>query len=411
MKKFVILLLSPLLLQCRVHTAGFSPFHGLEGLNYQINRKVLLGPDSVMLFIALYKTATIQSDYDFLNHYAVSGQIGEEYSNGKVVTLRHVAVTPDKTWNAGKQLIFSFKIPVRNSNHVFFFKIENTRSREFFLVDMGRIFRPDARKNFLMRDESLDPVVSDFYPILTGFEWETTDKRESPDSLHLAFYRENFRAALPPCIIRSDSANLYEFLPDSIAFLALNTMSLIPQSGLAVFSSLKSSVPDYSGCFAMLFTPQDFPEITYAEQLIPPLVYITSEQEFQALDTIQDPKAAADNFWLKAGGTYYYSKRLIQDYYSRVEYANRYFTSYKEGWKTDKGMIYIVFGKPDLIVDFGNTQEWHYDNLLNLNFYTFTFEKKKILFSDNHYELLRDPAYEKPWELAVEKWRKGIIVK
>jgi GWxTD domain-containing protein len=35
------------------------------------------------------------------------------------------------------------------------------------------------------------------------------------------------------------------------------------------------------------------------------------------------------------------------EYYSRIEYANKNFKSYTEGWLTDMGMVYIVFGPPN----------------------------------------------------------------
>jgi GWxTD domain-containing protein len=35
-----------------------------------------------------------------------------------------------------------------------------------------------------------------------------------------------------------------------------------------------------------------------------------------------------------------------EDFYSRVSYANSNFRSYNEGWMTDKGMVYIIYGPP-----------------------------------------------------------------
>ena len=37
---------------------------------------------------------------------------------------------------------------------------------------------------------------------------------------------------------------------------------------------------------------------------------------------------------------------IMDEYYSRVGYANKNFTTYQEGWRTDRGMIYIIFGPP-----------------------------------------------------------------
>lgn len=40
---------------------------------------------------------------------------------------------------------------------------------------------------------------------------------------------------------------------------------------------------------------------------------------------------------------------LMEEYYQRVEYANKNFTHYLEGWRTDMGMVYIRFGSPENI--------------------------------------------------------------
>ncbi len=36
----------------------------------------------------------------------------------------------------------------------------------------------------------------------------------------------------------------------------------------------------------------------------------------------------------------------MESYYARVEYANKTFKHYIEGWRTDMGMVYIIFGPP-----------------------------------------------------------------
>ena len=36
----------------------------------------------------------------------------------------------------------------------------------------------------------------------------------------------------------------------------------------------------------------------------------------------------------------------FEEYYGRIDYANKNFRSYTEGWMTDMGMVYIIFGQP-----------------------------------------------------------------
>ena len=46
-------------------------------------------------------------------------------------------------------------------------------------------------------------------------------------------------------------------------------------------------------------------------------------------------------------GTEY--NEIMEEYYSRVWYANEHFDAWQPGWETDRGMIYILFGPPDEI--------------------------------------------------------------
>ena len=43
------------------------------------------------------------------------------------------------------------------------------------------------------------------------------------------------------------------------------------------------------------------------------------------------------------------SYAIMQEYYERVDYANKNFSHFMEGWKTDRGNVYIVFGEPSNI--------------------------------------------------------------
>jgi hypothetical protein len=36
----------------------------------------------------------------------------------------------------------------------------------------------------------------------------------------------------------------------------------------------------------------------------------------------------------------------MDEYYTRVNYANVHFRGMREGWRTDMGMVYIIFGPP-----------------------------------------------------------------
>ncbi len=60
------------------------------------------------------------------------------------------------------------------------------------------------------------------------------------------------------------------------------------------------------------------------------------------------------------------SNPVMEEYYSRVSYANQHFAHYSSGWKSDMGMVYILLGPPNTVdrhpfnVDSKPYEVWHY---------------------------------------------------
>jgi GWxTD domain-containing protein len=79
---------------------------------------------------------------------------------------------------------------------------------------------------------------------------------------------------------------------------------------------------------------------------------ITSEEKkaFRALQTDEERENFIENFWRRRDPDPDTEENEFRDqYYERIAYANEHFTSGIPGWKTDRGRIYITWGKPDEI--------------------------------------------------------------
>jgi GWxTD domain-containing protein len=118
-------------------------------------------------------------------------------------------------------------------------------------------------------------------------------------------------------------------------------------------------------------------------------------------------KSAVDDFWLEMSGNSERAKELVRKYYSRVVGANKLFTSFKEGWKTDRGMILIIYGAPNLVYKTSNSESWIYGDGSSLLSMTFNFIKVINPFTDNDFELTRSPIYQNTWYSSVDSWRHG----
>ncbi|MEX2379489.1 MAG: GWxTD domain-containing protein [Vicingaceae bacterium] len=150
-----------------------------------------------------------------------------------------------------------------------------------------------------------------------------------------------------------------------------------------------------------------FPEISEFHQMIEPLRYITTSSEFKKLKNAVNVKQELDNFWLRIGGSAEKAEKMLRLYYKRVQMANEKFTSYKEGWKTDRGIIYIVYGQPTNIYKGISTETWVFGEENHILSIKFEFNRKADTMTNNRYELLRNPDFKNNWYRAVDQWRQG----
>lgn len=159
-----------------------------------------------------------------------------------------------------------------------------------------------------------------------------------------------------------------------------------------------------------------FPRITSLEEMVQALAYIGRESELEKIQeepTPSERRKAFDAFWAQRTNSKKEAANLIESYYSRVEEANRFFTGHKEGWKTDRGMLYIVYGPPLEVNRYVDTEIWYYD-------YSETDPRDRYVFErGRHYDkrgpmfqnflLQRRPYYYRRWERAVHRWREGNV--
>jgi GWxTD domain-containing protein len=79
--------------------------------------------------------------------------------------------------------------------------------------------------------------------------------------------------------------------------------------------------------------------------------WIITDQEMQAFKSLandEERDTFIENFWLRRNPNPDSPDNEYRDeHYRRIAYANEHFAAGKPGWKTDRGHIYIAFGKPD----------------------------------------------------------------
>jgi GWxTD domain-containing protein len=83
---------------------------------------------------------------------------------------------------------------------------------------------------------------------------------------------------------------------------------------------------------------------------VPYLITDEEKKAFKALATDEERENFIENFWRRRDPNPDTEENEFREqYYERIAYANEHFTSGFPGWKTDRGRIYIAWGKPDSI--------------------------------------------------------------
>jgi len=108
------------------------------------------------------------------------------------------------------------------------------------------------------------------------------------------------------------------------------------------------------------------------DEAIKQLRYIASPGEIQRMlkAPLDEKRVMFREFWKKKDPSPNTPENeLMDEYYRRVAYTIENFSSVRVGWKTDRGMVYIIFGPPDEVekgpfeLDRKPYEIWHYFRL------------------------------------------------
>lgn len=261
---------------------------------------------------------------------------------------------------------------------------------------------PPGKYHYMLFDENGNPLTSRHITTSTGFSIESSIIRDQ--NIRVRYYGSLYPLALPPHSVVP--IQQFNYRSDSIFDISFrNGKTEILRFSRPGIYHITADTNSRTG-YTVFVREEPFPWITLSSQMVEPLRYITSIREYEAIVSSADPKEAVDRFWVSNAGNELRARRLVREYYRRVEKANYLFTSYQDGWRTDRGMIYILYGPPS-IVQRGETSEiWTYGESRHLMSLTFIFVKLNNPFTDNDYMLERSAHYKTGWHQIVNSWRR-----
>lgn len=263
----------------------------------------------------------------------------------------------------------------------------------------------NSADNFLMTDTAGMVIYKNHIPRNVPF---LLDYSAKPVAEYIvSFYNRDFPLALPP--YSSVNTPSFKLEPDSVFTVRADQPITVSENG---FYHFRTDTTQWGGYTVFSFY-DEFPFVAKREHLSPPLRYLTTKSEYEEIvasfDNPEKTKELVDKFWQERSGSLERSKILIDNFYNRVQLANIFFTSYLEGWKTDRGIIYVIYGPPNRVYSSSAGEAWVYgDEASSLSYY-FNFIKVSNPFTDNDYALERMNSYRYGWGQAIEAWRNGHV--
>jgi GWxTD domain-containing protein len=362
-----------------------------------INYKYLYNPGEPFSFVM----KTVRQSENFMVHfqlqlrdtsfqtedYAIEWESREDLGakEGTPLTVEILSGQRDRTSYTGR-LEFS----VLSSPKILVAKVVQTTLKKAWLFYIT--FEPDFPVNAFLTKQGkvkLEPFV--------GISDLTTV--HGPTRSIVSYYNDNFPPALPP-FAESQGRVAKGMLTDSTFFITEGQEVLFSQKGLYLLQRDTSLAEGLA-----IRAEDDYPRFTRIPSLAGPLVYICTKQEYDRLTAAKVDKKVFDKVILSITNDTDRARKLMRSYFRRVELANQYFTSYKEGWKTDRGMVFIVFGLPDEVFKFHDREIWSYDNQdYNVNF---SFTKSSSVFDPDNYVLIREKKYQQTWYEVIDLWRNA----
>jgi len=306
----------------------------------------------------------------------------------------------------GEQVIGSVKIPTeRGKTYLIDVRLDdvlrNTTYRDYVLADR---FSEFPQQDYLLLTYPGNRVSFQRY-FYADEHFRILKKNTQINQIYISIFSPRDVLPLPPYSV--DTPLDLAPLPDSTISVSWSEQQLfrLGQPGIYVFHD----DPSRSRGLGLAQFGDRYPQIRAPEDMLQPLQYLMTSEEYADIIQNADIKRAVDDFWLNKGKTMANARDLIRVYYNRVTFANIYFASSRQGWQTDRGMIFLIMGPPSVVEKFETREVWKYEMAETEQTYRFDFDLADDYWMGYDYSLKRSEEHRTIWNRAVESWRKGKI--
>ena len=343
-------------------------------LNFDLKmaHRVVRADEGTIVFLRVSSDSLAQWSYEFLAQNSYESE-------------SHIEVTPtiDSLLSSEKEVILKLLLPTMNETLLV---VKVSKPENFYYYDIPLKIGTFSFPSIYPSNENGLPILEK-YINRSNFSWVGNE------SFLATQYPEEFPPADPPM---ADMKPLAPQVNMDTSFIFNRETDFIENK---FYTVLKDSTSGLG--VTMLRVPPYFPEYRKLGELVESMLYLTSEQERKSMLKSNNPKQSFDSFWMNTFATKSRARGAIRGYYNLIEKSNILFTDFKPGWKTDRGMMYIVFGMPNEVYRTGNSEEWYYDSGL-----AFEFTVISTFFAPKTYALRRNKDFEELWFKQIATMRR-----
>lgn len=366
----------------------------------RIALKIIPIKESDTRFKVQFLVEKIEEIPDFLNYqfsYTLLESYEQELSNGQSIVLKNenLKYATERHW------LFEVpvEIPLGNNLSIALFTALDTRQGDEYSYSL------DLKSSFVSDHPDFGAYYANDIPFDQNYlniKQQLLFKTSRGPNIENFYYPMRFEIPLPPMEIKLSPIPKELEVINSGYFLA-NIPKKFDREG---YYFLQTDTTLATGLI-LKATHEAFPKVQDWEEMVQMVTYISTRKELETLNSAQNKKKALDEYWVQITRNPETAKDLIREYFRQIEFANILFTDFKEGWKTDKGMVFIVMGAPQEVNFYLDREVWTYDGMNESSKIRFTFARVKNILTPHYYVLNRSKAYQPIWFKNITIWRSG----
>src|SRR6478609_1146118 len=372
--------------------SGFGQAVSTSNLNYLYNPQNEIDLQLKLVKehnrIAVHYTFQVATAQFTAKDYEITWQQRDSFNQREGTALTPEEIRATELVDGKKRGIIGFPLPPKP--WLLVAKVHNTTT------DKDWVFCKTIESNYPVNGYLNEAAGIVGKPYVSAKSEYTVYGSGSGKPIRVSFYKDAFNPASPPFAETESKVDRFLF-HDSTFTVESETKLKFRKHGLYLFQEDTTAAEG----FAFRCANDSYPKYSKVEDLVNPLIYVCASEEFDELKNAKGDKVKFDKVILDITRDKERAKNFMRNYFRRVELANLYFSSYKEGWKTDRGMIYLIFGQPDEVIKTGQNETWNYKSPKQ----SFTFVKTGSVYDPDYFVLVRERRFTETWFNTIDLWR------